>query len=222
MFAYCDEVAAPEWEDPAVNSINRLPARTYTVPLADEFDALTDALEFPSPYSMSLNGEWRFRWVGDPARRPQGFEAPGFDDSGWGTIDVPSYVEMRGYGAPLYTNVAYPHKKSPPKILDYSSGRPDNNPVSSYRRTFTLPESWKGRDTILRFEGYGDEGLGRREGADSFDGGRAAVTIHRQGWQGKGDFRQGVRHYDVTRDRRRGSVAGRRRAAPNVRQGVRG
>ncbi len=123
---YCDNLSAtPEWEDPTVNSINRLPARTYSVPLADESAALTDALEFPSPYAMSLNGEWRFRWVGDPARRPQGFEATDFDDSGWGVIDVPSCVEMRGYGAPIYTNVKYPHKKAPPKILDWalSTGR---------------------------------------------------------------------------------------------------
>ena len=43
--AYCAQVAqVPEWEDPAVNSINRLPARTYTIPLADESDALADAL----------------------------------------------------------------------------------------------------------------------------------------------------------------------------------
>ena len=153
--AYCAAFAAPEWEDPAVNSINRLPARTYSVPLADEAAAFTDALEFPSPYAMSLNGEWKFRWVGDPARRPPGFEATDFDDSGWGRIDVPSCVEMRGYGAPGYTNTRYPHKKNPPKILDWASGRPDNNPVSSYRRTFTLPAAWRGRDTILRFEGVG-------------------------------------------------------------------
>ena len=154
-FAYCSDAAVPEWEDPAVNSINRLPARTYTVPLADESAALTDELEFSSPYVMSLNGEWRIRWVGDPARRPQGFETIGFDDSGWGRIDVPSCVEMRGYGAPIYTNVKYPHKNNPPKILDWESGRGDNNPVSSYRRTFSLPEGWDGRDTILRFEGVG-------------------------------------------------------------------
>ena len=147
--------AVNDWENTAVNSRNRLPARAYTVPLADESAALTDELEFSSPYVMSLNGEWRFRWTGDPARRPQGFEKPGYDDSGWGVIDVPSCVEMRGYGSPIYTNTRYPHKKSPPRILDNASGRADFNPVSSYRRTFTLPESWRGRDTILRFEGVG-------------------------------------------------------------------
>ena len=28
--------AAEPWEDPAVNSLNRLPPRTYSMPLADE------------------------------------------------------------------------------------------------------------------------------------------------------------------------------------------
>ena len=40
---------AEEWEDPAVNSINRLPPRTYAMPLADEAAALTDALEPETP-----------------------------------------------------------------------------------------------------------------------------------------------------------------------------
>ena len=155
-FAFsCISQEVNDWENPAVNSRNRMPARTYTVPLADESAALTDALEFETPYVMSLGGEWRFRWTGDPSRRPSGFEKPDYDDSGWGVIDVPSCVEMRGYGSPIYTNVRYPFKKSPPKILDNASGRPDFNPVSSYRRTFTLPEPWRGRDTILRFEGVG-------------------------------------------------------------------
>ena len=151
----CSAETLNDWENTAVNSRNRLPARTYTVPLADESAAFTDDIEFETPYVMSLDGEWRFRWTGDPARRPVGFEKPGFDDSEWGVIDVPSCVEMRGYGSPIYTNTRYPHKKSPPKILDSASGRADFNPVSSYRRAFTLPESWRGRDTILRFEGVG-------------------------------------------------------------------
>ncbi len=144
-----------DWENTAVNSINRLPARTYTVPLADEASALSDDLEPATPYSMSLDGEWRIKWVGDPARRPQGFERPEYDVSGWEKIDVPSCVEMRGYGTPDYTNIRYPHANKWPKILDRDTGRPDNNPVSSYRREFTVPEGWAGRDVILRFEGVG-------------------------------------------------------------------
>ena len=162
--AACGAFAAEvnDWENPAVNSINRLSARTYAMPLADEQAAFSDALEPETPYKMSLNGDWRFSWVGDPARRPLDFWKADFDDADWATIDVPSCVEMRGYGSPIYTNIRYPHKdvsnpadKDFAKILDRDSGTPDYNPVSSYRRTFAVPEAWKDRRVILRFEGVG-------------------------------------------------------------------
>lgn len=147
--------AVRDWENLQVNSRHRLPARTYTVPLEGIKAALTDDLEFASPWTMSLDGVWRFSWSGDPARRPVGFEQPGFDDSRWGMIDVPSCVELRGYGSPIYTNVRYPHRNEWPKILDRDNGRGDYNPVSCYRRDFELPASWRSRRTILRFEGVG-------------------------------------------------------------------
>ncbi len=149
-----------DWENPAVNSINRLPARTYAMPLATVEAALTDALEPATPFKMSLNGNWKFHWVGDPNRRPMDFWKAEFDDSEWSQIDVPSCVEMRGYGVPQYTNVRYPHANSShpsnsnfARIRDRDNGRADFNPVSSYRRTFTVPADWKGRDIILRFDG---------------------------------------------------------------------
>ena len=147
--------ALRDWENPAVNSYNRMPAATYAMPLADAKAALAGALEFETPWKMSLNGTWRFRWCGDPQRRPRAFEKPSFDVSGWETIDVPCCVEMRGYGMPHYIAHGYPHKFAWPKILDRETGRPDYNPVMSYKRRFRLPDSWKGRETILRFEGAG-------------------------------------------------------------------
>ena len=50
--AACGAFAAEvnDWENPEVNSINRLPARTYAIPLADEQAALSDALEPETPY----------------------------------------------------------------------------------------------------------------------------------------------------------------------------
>jgi beta-galactosidase len=162
--AVCSAFAAEknDWENPEVNSANRLPARTYAMPLADEAAAFTDAIEPATPYKMTLNGEWKIRWVGDPARRPLDFWKADFDDSDWATIDVPSCVEMRGYGVPIYTNVRFPNKdvsqpsdKDFAKILDRDSGTPDYNPVSSYRRTFTVPEGWEGRRIVLRFDGVG-------------------------------------------------------------------
>jgi beta-galactosidase len=154
--------SALAWEDPSVNSINRLPPRTYAAPLASESAALTDTLEPETPYELSLNGNWKFRWTGDPALREKEFYRADFDDSGWYEIDVPSCVELRGFGCPGYTNQKFPHADTShptnaafASIRDRQSGEANYNPVSSYRRRFTVPEGWKDRRTILRFEGVG-------------------------------------------------------------------
>ena len=159
LVAACN-LSAAEWEDPSVNSINRLPARTYAMPLADEAAALTDALEPETPYRFSLNGTWKISWAGNPELRVRDFWRTDYDDSDWLTIDVPSCVEMRGFGSPGYTNSDYPHADlSHPTnaafatIRDRQSGKPDYNPVSSYRTRFTVPEGWKDRRVILRFDG---------------------------------------------------------------------
>ena len=147
-------VDAPrEWEDLAVNSLNREPPRAYSVPLASEEDALSDELEPKSPYVMSLNGTWKVSWAGNPGLRVRDFWRAGFDDSGWFEIDVPSCAEMRGFGSPGYTNVRYPHKMEWPFIRDRQTGKADYNPVLSYRRRFRVPEGWRGREVFLRFDG---------------------------------------------------------------------
>ena len=159
VVSFAAEPTDREWEDLAVNSINRLPPRTYSMPLADEAAALTDALEPETPYKMSLNGTWKYSWAGNPDLRVKDFWKAGFDDSRWFEIDVPSCVELRGFGSPGYTNVRYPHAWDPkrdvskPTIRNRDTDKSDYNPVSSYRRTFTVPEGWKGRDVVLRFDG---------------------------------------------------------------------
>ena len=142
-----------DWENLAVNSMNREPPRTYAMPLASVDAAFTDALEPETPYKMSLNGIWKISWAGSPELRIKDFYKVGLDDSDWLTIDVPSCVEMRGFGSPGYVNVKYPHKMEWPFIKDRQTGKSDYNPVSSYRRTFTVPDGWKGREVFLRFDG---------------------------------------------------------------------
>ena len=142
-----------EWENLSVNSINRLPPRTYTMPLASEADALSGELDPATPYRISLNGEWKYSWAGNPELRVKDFWKVNYDDSAWFAIDVPSCVELRGFGSPGYTNQKYPHRMEWPRILDRQSGKADYNPVSSYRRMFTVPDSWRGRKVVLRFDG---------------------------------------------------------------------
>ena len=142
-----------DWENLSVNSINREAARTYSMPLADEAAAFTDAIEPETPYKMSLNGIWKISWAGNPDLRVKDFYRADYPDADWLTIDVPSCVEMRGFGSPGYVNIRYPHKMEWPKILDRQTGKADYNPVSSYRRRFVVPEGWAGREVFLRFDG---------------------------------------------------------------------
>ena len=150
-----DEVrfSGREWEDPEVNSVNRLPARTWSVPLESSQAALTDALDPETPYRQSLNGTWKLSWAGNPDLRVRDFWQEAFDDADWFDVEVPGCVELQGFGSPGYTNVRYPFKMDWPKILDRQSGLADYNPVSSYRRFFAVPAAWRGRRVILRFDG---------------------------------------------------------------------
>ncbi len=55
---------------------------------------------------------------------------------------------MAGFGQPIYTNVQYPWDK-----VDFPRPPKDENAVGSYRRTFTVPASWKGRQVFIHFGG---------------------------------------------------------------------
>ena len=82
-----------------------------------------------------------------PADRPIEFYKSEYDVSDWHDIAVPGNWEVQGHGIPLYTDVAYPFPPNPPYIPH------DWNPVGSYRTSFTVPESWDGRQIFLHFGG---------------------------------------------------------------------
>jgi beta-galactosidase len=150
------EVAPPVWENQAAFRINKEEPHATKMPFPDAAGALGKPRS-ASPWHRSLNGEWRFHWVSTPDQRPVGFEQPGFDDAAWATLAVPSNVELHGYGTPIYTNIKYPFRKDAPRVMgeppaDWTTYR-ERNPVSSYRRTFTLPADWAGRQTFVVFNG---------------------------------------------------------------------
>lgn len=132
----------PDWENPEVFSVNTIePHATFThynqAPLSTPKVKLTNY--------KSLNGTWKFHWVERPGDRPKDFYQINYDVSGWDEIDIPSDWQMRGYGFPIYTNITYPFPKNAPYI-------PHNfNPVGSYKKTFSLPESWNGKQVFLHF-----------------------------------------------------------------------
>jgi beta-galactosidase len=131
-----------ELEDPALLGRNKLPPHAFAVPFASTADALTrDPAR--SPFYRSLNGTWRFRYVADPADRPVGFWRDDADLAGWDSIAVPGNWEVQGFGIPIYTNITYLYPPNPPFVPH------DDNPVGSYRRSFTIPDAWRGYRVIL-------------------------------------------------------------------------
>ncbi len=100
-----------------------------------------------NPNYRSLNGIWKFNWVKNPANRPDNFYKPDYRTDDWHDIPVPSNWELQGYGIPIYVNTRYEWttKPNPPKVPH------DYNPVGSYRRTFSIPESWAGRQVFIHF-----------------------------------------------------------------------
>ena len=147
---------APDWENQRVFRINKEEPHATKMPFPDAAGALSKK-RMDSPWCRLLNGDWKFHWAPHPAQRPAGFENPGYDDSSWKTIPVPSNVELHGYGTALYSNQTYPFKKAPPRVMDEPDPAYTNfserNPVSSYRHTFTVPADWKNRQVFITFNG---------------------------------------------------------------------
>lgn len=138
--------AIPDWENPAVTQINRLPAHSWSFPYPNETLAARKDRAGADNF-RSLNGWWKFHWSENPASRPVEFYKPDFDISDWKEIPVPADWQMHGYGLPVYTNINYPFPKDPPHIPH------DYNPVGAYVRTFHLPASWTGKRIVLHFGG---------------------------------------------------------------------
>ena len=133
-------------ENPEIFGWGKLLPHANVIPFADIDELFTNNTS-KSPFCKSLNGTWKFNWVKNPADRPPGFYKPDFDISVWDDIPVPSNWEIQGYGFPLYFDEAYEWTKDPePPLVPHHY-----NPVGSYRRSFTIPQSWKNRKVIIHF-----------------------------------------------------------------------
>jgi beta-galactosidase len=140
-----------EWNgNPEIFEINREPAHATLIPFTDIQSALTGDPSASSCY-QSLNGNWKFNWVEKPSDRPLDFYRDDFDVSGWPDIHVPGNWQLQGYDYPIYTNATYPW-------VGYGWVEPPAaptvyNPVGSYRREFSVPETWENRPVYVSLQG---------------------------------------------------------------------
>ena len=142
--AQSGEADRPYWNDIEVIRKNVEPPRAWFQAFPDRKTALSgDTLA--NEFFQSLNGDWKFHYADSPDARPKSFFQPGYDVSDWKKIPVPSNWERHGHGYPIYVNVPYPFEIDEPNVPT------QENPVGSYRRQFSVPESWQGREVFLNF-----------------------------------------------------------------------
>ncbi|MFF8369659.1 glycoside hydrolase family 2 TIM barrel-domain containing protein [Streptomyces lydicus] len=95
---------------------------------------------------LSLHGTWRFRLSPTAGAEDDAFARPDFDDATWHELRVPGTWVLNGFGAPWYTNTAYPFPVDPPRV-------PDENPTGDHRHVFDLPDDWGEGPAVLHFGG---------------------------------------------------------------------
>ncbi len=99
---------------------------------------------------QSLNGTWQFSWAPCPKKRLVDFYKEDCSCEDFGHIHVPGHIQLQGYDQCQYINTLYPwdgkEAISPPQA-------PEENPVGSYVRYFSLEEGLKGKRVFLSFQG---------------------------------------------------------------------
>ncbi len=138
----------PDWENPAVLGINKLPYHaTLQLPSREK-----ECMEI-----VSLDGQWLFHWSRNPEERPADFYREDYDVSRWGTITVPGNWQTQGYGTPIYININYPFRRNRPSVTseppkDWTAYE-NRNPVGSYVTFVDVTEEMLGKNLILHFGG---------------------------------------------------------------------
>ncbi len=141
-------------------------AHATFIPYASVEQMKADAKHYAEPWQqpdetkaeyINLNGTWKFKYVPGTSSGPgsSDFYAKDLNDNSWDTIRVPLSWEMANYGKPVYTNVGYPFQdKAPNANVGWEKyGVTDHNATGFYRRTITIPETWKDKRVFVHFDG---------------------------------------------------------------------
>jgi beta-galactosidase len=136
-----------DWENPKLLHRNREPEHATLAPFSNAESARISPRN-ASPFVTSLNGMWRFKCVMRPEEAPTDFHKANADLSDWDEIPVPSNWQLLGYDQTQYMNIANMCEPAEPPFTNH-----EYNPVGSYRRVFSIPETWRGRQVFLHFDG---------------------------------------------------------------------
>ena len=136
------------WENPRFIKENKEDGHAIMMPYSDKAAAVGRK---ESDYKVSLSGEWKFMWKKGAAEAPSDMCRKDYNDSAWEDIKIPGVWQFqKDYSKPLYYANSFPNgisvdKKKIPSI-DVSIQE-----IGIHRRTFTVPESWSGREIFIHF-----------------------------------------------------------------------
>lgn len=142
--------------DPKLTSIRKEAPRSSFTSYTNEKDAAINNRK-DGTLRLSLNGKWKFNYVDSFSTRPMDFMLPEKNVSDWADIEVPGNWERQGFGTPIYVNTSYEfcspgyapywNRPNPPYVPE------EWNPTGTYRRDFTLPAGWDGKEIFLSADG---------------------------------------------------------------------
>lgn len=145
-------------DEPETFRVNQLPAHSdhYYYGNYDEWRHNN------SRFAQNLDGQWQFNFAENPREREKDFYKTDYDSSGFGTIEVPSEIELNNYAQNNYINTLIPWEgkiyRRPAYALSpdeqegsFSDG--DDNTVGEYLKCFDLEPSLRGKQVRIRFDG---------------------------------------------------------------------
>ena len=146
-------------DEPETFRVNQLPAHSdhYYYGNYDEWRHNN------SRFAQNLDGQWQFNFAKNPREREEDFYKTDYDSSSFGTIEVPSEIELNNYAQNNYINTLIPWEgkiyRRPAYALSlddtqegsFSDG--DDNTVGEYLKHFDLDPSLRGKQVRIRFDG---------------------------------------------------------------------
>ena len=146
-------------DEPETFRVNQLPAHSdhYYYGNYDEWRHNN------SRFAQNLDGQWQFNFAENPREREEDFYKTDYDSSSFGTIEVPSEIELNNYAQNNYINTLIPwegkiyrrpaYALSPDDAQERSFSDGDDNTVGEYLKSFDLDPSLRGKQVRIRFDG---------------------------------------------------------------------
>ena len=146
-------------DEPETFRVNQLPAHSdhYYYGNYDEWRHNN------SRFAQNLDGQWQFNFAENPREREEDFYKTDYDSSSFGTIEVPSEIELNNYAQNNYINTLIPwegkiyrrpaYALSPDDAQEGSFSDGDANTVGEYFKHFDLDPSLRGKQVRIRFDG---------------------------------------------------------------------